>query len=51
MARKVWEVEAWQGHGPRCQYLFTSKARAERAVIAYLKDGNTISGPRPRNVY
>lgn len=51
MARKVWEVEAWQGEGRRCQYLFASKARALQAVAAYLKDGNTISGPRPRNVY
>lgn len=51
MARKVWEVEAWQGEGHRSQYLFASKARALQAVAAYLKDGNTISGPRPRNVY
>ena len=30
MARKVWEVEAWRGEGPRHQYLFASKARAEQ---------------------
>jgi len=51
MARKVWEVEAQQGDGPRFQYLFSSKARAQQAAAAYLNDGNKISGPRPRNVY
>lgn len=51
MARKVWEIEVWRDEGCRCQYLFTSKARAERVIAIYLKDGNTISGPRPRNVY
>ena len=51
MARKVWEVEVWRDEGRRFQHLFTSKARALQAVAAYLKDGNTISGPRPRSVY
>jgi len=51
MARKVWEVEVWRDEGCRFQHLFASKARAERAIAVYLKDGNTISGPRPRSVY
>ena len=35
-----------------CAYLVNARAILSRIdVAAYLKDGNTISGPRPRNVY
>jgi hypothetical protein len=49
--RKVWEVKARQGQGPWKRYLFASRARALEAIAAYLKDGNEIMGPDPRNVY